>query len=50
MSPKYEKLDDKFVASVKGPEPGKTVMRLRDKLADGLFLRVTKHVNAKGVE
>lgn len=50
MSPKYEKLDDKFVASVKGPELGKTVMRLRDKLADGLFLRVTKHVNAKGVE
>ncbi|MFE3837534.1 tyrosine-type recombinase/integrase [Pseudogemmobacter sonorensis] len=51
MPPKeYEKLDDKFVASIKGPEAGKTVMRLRDKLADGLFLRVTKHVNAKGAE
>lgn len=50
MSLKYDKLDDKFVASIKGPEAGKTVMRLRDKLADGLFLRVTKHVNAKGVE
>ena len=46
----YKKLDDKFIASIDGPEPGKTVMRLRDKLADGLFLRVTKHVNAKGVE
>ena len=46
----YEKLDDKFIAAIKGPEPGKTVTRLRDKLADGLFLRVTKHTDRKGVE
>lgn len=31
------KLDDKKVAAIKGPEPGKTVMRVRDGLADGLF-------------
>lgn len=44
------KLDDKKVAAIKGPEPGKTVMRVRDGLADGLFLRVTKHKNKQGDE
>jgi len=44
------KLDDKKVAAIKGPEPGKTVMRVRDGLADGLFLRVTKHTNKQGDE
>lgn len=44
------KLDDKKVAAIKGPEPGKTVMRVRDGLADGLFLRVTKHTSKQGDE
>lgn len=44
------KLDDKKVAAIKGPEAGKTVMRVRDGLADGLWLRVTKHTNKQGVE
>ncbi len=44
------KLDDKKVAAIKGPEAGKSVMRVRDGLADGLWLRVTKHTNKQGVE
>jgi len=44
------KLDDKKVAAIKGPDAGKSVMRVRDGLADGLWLRVTKHKNTQGVE
>ena len=44
------KLDDKRIAAFKGPEAGKSVMRIRDGLADGLWLRVTKHTNKQGVE
>ncbi len=44
------KLDDKKIAAIKGPEAGKSVMRVRDGLADGLWLRVTKHTNKQGVE
>lgn len=41
-------LDDKKVKAIKGPEPGKTVMRVAD--GGGLFLRVTKHKNKQGDE
>lgn len=44
------KLDDKKVKAITGPEPGKTVMRIRDDLADGLWLRVTKHTTKAGEE
>ena len=44
------KLDDKKVAAIKGPDAGKSVMRVRDGLADGLWLRVTKHKNTQGVD
>ncbi|WP_101342368.1 integrase family protein [Cereibacter azotoformans] len=45
---KIWRLDDKEIRAVKGPEPGKKVMRLND--GGGLFLRVTAHTDKKGVE
>lgn len=36
------------IKALKGPEPGKKVLRLND--GGGLFLRVTKHTDKKGVE
>lgn len=42
------RLDDMKIKALKGPEPGKKVLRLND--GGGLFLRVTKHTDKKGVE
>ena len=42
------RLDDMTIKALKGPEPGKKVMRLND--GGGLFLRVTKHTDTRGVE
>ncbi len=42
------RLKDKEIRAITGPEPGKKVMRVND--GGGLFLRVTKHTDRKGVE
>lgn len=43
-------LDDKTIAAIKGPEPGKTVMRIKEPNVEGLWLRVTKRADKAGVE
>lgn len=42
------RLDDMTIDAIKGPEQGKKVMRRND--GGGLFLRVTKHTDKRGVE
>lgn len=42
------RLDDMTIKALKGPEPGKSVLRLND--GGALFLRVTKHTDKRGVE
>jgi hypothetical protein len=46
-------LDDKTVAAIKGPEPGKTVMRIKEHSVEApgaLWLRVTKRADKAGDE
>jgi hypothetical protein len=44
------RLDDKTIEAIKGPEPGKTVLRIKEPAIDGLWLRVTKRTDKAGVE
>lgn len=46
-------LDDKTIAAIKGPEPGKTVLRIKEhhvKAPGALWLRVTKRADKAGNE
>lgn len=46
-------LDDKTIAAITGPEPGKTVMRIKEPDVEppgALWLRVTKRADKAGVE
>ena len=47
------RLDDKTIAAIKGPEPGKTVLRIKEPDVEppgALWLRVTKRTDKAGVE
>lgn len=43
-------LDDKRIEAIKGPEPGKTVLRIKEPAIDGLWLRVTKRTDKSGFD
>ena len=46
-------LDDKTIAAITGPEPGKTVMRIMEPSVEApgaLWLRVTKRADKEGDE